>query len=312
MRNNISKKKKTGVVLMTYGSATVAENVPAYFERIYHGKASRELVRDFEDRYRLVGHSPLIEITAQQAALLQKQLGSKYVVVSGMRHSDPFIETAVRACKKAGAKRIVGIILSPQFSAFIMDGYRTAFLDAARKSGYQDNEAIVADPWPAEKHFIALTAKRVETSLVKLKRLHGKRVPVVFTTHSLPERVVKDDPTYLKQLKTTAEAVVKRIDDASLKWYTGYQSAGHTPESWLKPDLTDILARLKKAGHTAVLIAPIQFLADHLEILYDLDRAGAQQCAEHGMSYHRIPLPNTDPLFIKALAAVAKTTERSF
>ena len=104
--------------------------------------------------------------------------------------------------------------------------------------------------------------------------------------------------------------MLKLLDDPSLEHYSGYQSAGHTPEAWLKPDLTDVLAELAKKKAPAVLIAPIQFLADHLEILYDLDIAGAEQCAEHGIAYNRIELPNADPLFIDSLAATAKHTEK--
>ena len=241
--------------------------------------------------------------------LLQDKLGSAYVVLCGMRHSDPSIEDAVTQCRKLGASKIVGIILSPQSSSFIMEGYRTNLLAAATKSGFPDGSAVIADPWPTEKHFIELVSRRIEESLKKLEHLHGRRPPVIFTTHSLPKRVVKSDPSYLHQLKATRDAIVAKINNPSLEWFTGYQSAGHTPEVWLKPDLVDILKMLKKKKAMAVLIAPIQFLADHLEILYDLDRAGAEQCMEHGIAYNRIGLPNIAPLFIEALASIARMRE---
>ena len=296
---------------MTYGSATVAQNVEAYMRHIYGDKASRETIRDFERRYRLVGHSPLVEITVAQAALLQKKLGLNYVVQSAMRHSKPFIHDAAAACRRAGAKRVVGIILSPQFSAYIMEGYKQALFEAAYAAGFEEGSVAIAEPWPTERQFIKLLASRIEAKRKSLRALHGADVPVIFTTHSLPERVVKSDPAYLDELKATTDAVLKRLQKP-VEYYSAYQSAGHTPENWLKPDLTDILARLAKKKKPAVLIAPIQFLADHLEILYDLDIAGAEQCAEHGVAYNRIELPNVDPLFISSLAATAKRTEKEF
>lgn len=295
---------------MTYGSATVAEHVETYMRAIYGEKASKETIEDFERRYRLVGHSPLVELTRQQAALLQKRLGEAYIVESAMRHSEPFIRDAVAACRREGASRLLGIILSPQFSSHIMEAYKKTLFESAQHAGYDAADIAIAEPWPTEPHFIELLAARVEEKLHMLRELHGSDVPVVFTTHSLPERVVKNDPSYLSELAATTDAILNALHQPRLESYSAYQSAGHTPEAWLKPDLTDILADLGKKNAPAVLIVPIQFLADHLEILYDLDIAGAEQCADHGIAYNRIELPNLDPLFIEALAAVAQRPGR--
>lgn len=302
-----NKPERTGVLLMTYGSATTAEHVAEYFEHIYKGAAPAALVQDFEHRYRLVGHSPLVEITGQQAALLQKQLGKNYVVRAAMRHSAPFIADAVAECRAAGAKKLVGVILSPQYSSFIMGGYRTEFEKAATRHGFLEKDITVAQPWGAEEHFIQLLANRVTESLRTLRKLYGIRVPVIFTTHSLPQCVVASDPHYLEQLKVTTDAVIAAVHDPTLEWYSAYQSAGHTPEDWLQPDVSDILSLLHTKKAKAVLLVPVQFLADHLEILYDLDSATKKQCGEYSIAYHRTALPNTDPLFIQALVAVVKT-----
>jgi ferrochelatase len=187
-----------------------------------------------------------------------------------------------------------------------MEGYTKDFFAAAKKYGIRD--ARVAKHWPDEVHFVELLSKRIKDALLRL----GNKTPIVFTTHSLPQRVVKRDPSYLLQLQKTIEAVRAQLDP-KVEWYQGYQSAGHTPEEWLKPDLTDILADLHSKGHMSVLIVPIQFLADHLEILYDLDIAARAQCQEFGILYNRIDLPNTDPLFIQALTdVVLYTTEPVF
>lgn len=295
---SIQNNDKSGIVIMTYGSATTAEHVREYFERIYPGKSSPELIADFENRYRITGGSPLVAITKEQAALLQKKLGTKYVVRAGMRHSAPFIKDAIEDCLDAGASSLFGIVLSPQFSSFIMEGYVMDFKAAAEAHGIKN--ATVVGPWPEEKHFVELLARRIEDKLAKL----GADTPIIFTTHSLPQRVVERDPSYLDQLRKTIDAVRHKLDP-KIEWYQGYQSAGHTPEVWLKPDLTDILADLRDKNKKAVLIVPIQFLADHLEILYDLDIAARKQCEEFGIVYNRIELPNTDPLFIAALAHIA-------
>jgi ferrochelatase len=329
--------QKIGVILMTYGSATTAEGVREYMDHIYRGKAPEGVVEDFENRYRLVGHSPLVVITEKQASALEDFLNKKksdgktakksdtiFIVRAGMLHSKPFIETAIRECKDAGAEQLQGIILSPQFSSFIMDGYRGIFSRAAGGCGFAEGQFSVASPWPTEPHFIRLLAEHICTARAKIQEKFAvagqpdMSIPIIFTTHSLPKRVVDKDPAYLQQLKATTDAVLAELNDTNLQWHSAYQSAGHTPEEWLKPDLTDILAKLseisrkkRKMSKTsklstqaspAVLIAPIQFLTDHLEILYDLDIAARKQCEDFGIAYHRIELPNTDLLFIEALA----------
>lgn len=308
-----NKTGKIGVIIMTYGSATAAEHAAEYLQHIYKDKIPDGLAADFAERYRLVGRSPLVEITQEQAELLGKELDSEgkrpFVVQAGMLHSHPFIAEAVQNCREAGAERLVGVILSPQFSTLIMQGYHTALQAAAAQHGYTAKQITIAQPWPAEPHFIDLLAKRTEAALDKLRPRFGS-VPVVFTTHSLPERVVAKDPHYLDQLQTTAEAVVSQFKKPDLDWYRAYQSAGHTPETWLKPDLVDILADLRDKHSKAVLIVPIQFLADHLEILYDLDIAAREQCEAYNISYNRIELPNTDPLFVMSLAATVRSTLR--
>ena len=292
---------------MTYGSATTADQVAPYFTSIYGDRASAELIADFENRYRLVGQSPLIEITEQQATHLGETLGADFVVRAGMRHSEPTIARAITDCRDAGCTKLVGIILSPQFSSFIMQGYTTAFTDAALAAGFTAADIAVADPWPTESHFIELLTKRVTDGLATLRETYDQTLPVIFTTHSMPKRIVDSDTTYMAQLTATIDAVRTQLDP-TLKWYAAYQSAGHSPEEWLKPDLTDILDILKTESKPAALIVPIQFLTNHLEILYDLDIAGKEQCVERGIAYHRIELPNTHPLFIASLAATAHRT----
>lgn len=296
-----------GVLLMTYGSATTSKNVKQFLDHVYPNGPDTELVAEFKRRFDVVNGSPLVAITVDQGKELQKLLDKKYsdkkyIVRVGMLHSTPFIGDAVTELKNSGANNIVGIILSPQFSEFIMSGYKRNLLEATRRIGFKDSEVSVVGPWPDEPNFIELTSKRLLEKYKSLNRKYDTKVPIIFTTHSLPERVVAKDPNYLKQLEKTMKAIVKKAKLPKGSWTSGYQSAGHTPEPWLKPDLVDILAELKPKRVPAVLIVPLQFLADHLEILYDLDIAASEQCTDYGIEYNRIDLPNTASLFIETLA----------
>jgi ferrochelatase len=301
-----------GVLLMTYGSAATAEEVPAYLRSVRGGRdADPELVAEFQRRYRLIGWSPLVRITLEQGAELQRLLDTtqgtgRYRVEVGMLHSKPTIDEAVARLAVAGARRLVGIVLSPQWSPVIMGGYRRA-LDAAAWRLGPDADVVLAGPWHRTPAFLDALAERVTEAAGRL----DPDVPVLFTAHSLPKAVVDRDPGYLGQIAETIDAVVERTGLDRSRWQFAYQSAGHSPEEWLKPDLKDLLPGLRDAGHTAVLVVPVQFLADHLEILYDIDIAAREEATDAGLAFNRIELMNTSPSFIRALADVALDQERS-
>jgi protoporphyrin/coproporphyrin ferrochelatase len=303
-----------GVLLMTYGSAVTAEDVPAYLRSVYRGRdPDPELVAEFQRRYRLVGRSPLIERTREQGAALAGQLAAEHgqgshVVEVGMLHSAPWIDEAVARLASAGVRRLVGIVLAPQFSPIIMGGYGRA-LDAAAARQAPDATVTVAGPWHRTPAFVDCLAKRVEEALGRLAAAGEPDVPVIFTAHSLPKAVVDRDTAYLDQLAETCTELAARAGLDRSRWQFAYQSAGHTPEEWLKPDLKDLLPGLREAGHRAVLVVPIQFLADHLEILYDIDVAAREEAEEAGIAFHRIELPNADPLLARALAEVVAREE---
>ena len=304
--------RSTGVLLMTYGSAANAEAVPAYLRSVRGGRdPDPELVAEFQRRYRLIGWSPLVRITGEQGAALQRLLDTdhgagRYRVEVGMLHSEPGIEEAVARLAVAGVDRLVGIVLSPQWSPVIMGGYRRA-LDAAAWRLGPEAELVLAGPWHRTPAFLDALAEKVTEALDRL----DPEVPVLFTAHSLPRAVVDRDPGYLGQVAETIDALVERTGLPRDRWQFAYQSAGHSPEEWLKPDLKDLLPGLRDAGHRSVLVVPVQFLADHLEILYDIDIAAREEATEAGLAFHRIELLNTSPRFIRALADVALDRERS-
>jgi protoporphyrin/coproporphyrin ferrochelatase len=295
---------RTGVVIMTYGSPRDLDDVGAYMTRVRGGRApSPELVTEFEHRYALIGMSPLISITLRQAAGMQAVLGEKnFRVTAGMRFSEPTIAQAVESLLADGAERILGLILSPQYSPILMAGYQQAVAAAAGSTPSRTVEA-----WHLNPAFIDVLASRIRSALASYPDAVRDDVPVLLTAHSLPKRVVDREPGYVDQLKETAEAVAAAADLAPERWSFVYQSAGHTPEEWLKPDMLDVLPELAAAGHKHVLVSPVQFLADHLETLYDVDIGGREQAEQAGIQgFRRTAAPNDAPDFVAALVSVVR------
>jgi ferrochelatase len=297
---------------MTYGSAATAAEVPAYLASVRNGRpAPPELIAEFQRRYQAIGFSPLVEITQAQGEALQQLLDrergpGRFRVETGMLHSEPGIDAAVARLAATG----VGIVMSPQWSPLIMGGYTRA-LQAAAHHLHPGAAVTVAGPWHDSQMFIGALAQRVTEALDRFPADYRESVPVILTAHSLPKAVVDREPEYLRQIMATVDAVVQRVGLEPGRWQFAYQSAGHSPEEWLKPDLKDLLPGLRRAGHSDVLVVPVQFLADHLEILYDIDIAARREAEDAGLGFHRIELMNTMPMFIAALAEVVERELRS-
>ncbi len=313
----MTTKPQVGVILMTYGSPATLDDIPAYIKRVYGGReASPEVIAEFRRRYALIGGSPLIRITREQAAALAEELnaqqpeGPAFHVVAGMRFSPPFIADVAEEAA-AGAHELVGVIMSPQYSPIIMSGYINTLEEAVANFQRDDLELKIARDWHLQPFFLQAIAERVRQALDRFPPAVRERVPVLLTAHSMPKRVIEREPDYVNHLKETAAAVAELVGLPRERWMFCYQSAGHTPEEWLKPDFADVMPELRAAGHTEVLIAPVQFLADHLELLYDIEIGAREQAEQHGIHFARIESLNTSPLFIKALAEVVKETMAS-
>jgi ferrochelatase len=309
-----SSPSRVGVVLMTYGSPATLDDVPAYLRNVYGGREpSDEVVAEFRRRYALIGGSPLLRVTQEQAAALEVELnrrhpaGPSFHVVAGMRFFEPFVADVVPEAA-AGADALVGVIMSPQYSPILMRGYITALRDAAAKLGRDDLKVAITEDWHMQPDFLQAVADRVREALDRMPAQQRTTTPVLLSAHSMPLRVVADEPDYIDNLKQTAGAIAERAGVRPEQWQFCYQSAGHTPEPWLKPDFADLMPELKAKGASDVLIAPVQFLSDHLEILYDIEVGAREQAEEHGITFHRTQSLNSAPLFIEALASVVEDT----
>ncbi len=279
---------------MTYGAPRDDADLPAYLARVRGGTVPNdELVAEMRRRYARIGGSPLVRITEAQAAALERELGPAFRVRAGMRYSAPSI--ADRVADLGDVDRVVGIVMSPQWSPLLMRGYADALAAATNAP------VALAGAWHREPAFLDALGAAVREARVRIPE-----AAVLLTAHSLPRRVFDAEPAYVAQLHETGELVAEAAGLASGDWRWAYQSAGHTQEEWLRPDLKELFPALAAAGHRDVLVAPVQFLSDHLEVLYDLDVAAAAEAEAAGLRYHRVGMLNCDARFIRALAGIAR------
>ena len=298
---------RAGVLLMTYGSPSSLDDVGPYIDAIRGGRpGDPELVAEFRRRYEAIGGSPLIAITKAQAAALEARFDGGVLVRAAMRFSEPTIEAAIRELAAMSVTSIAAIVLSPQYSPLLMGGYGRA-IDAARAAiGDGAPEVEVAGAWFEEPALLAALAGRIRASLAGFEPERRESVPVLLTAHSLPLRVAREEPDYLAQLSRSAELVAAATDLDPSRWTFCWQSAGHEPGEWMKPDFADLMPTLSATGHRSVVVAPIQFLADHLEVLYDVEIGAREQAEASGLEFRRIESLNADPRLIDALEAVAR------
>jgi ferrochelatase len=277
---------------MAYGSPDRLEDVPAYYADIRGGRpVAPELLEELTERYRRVGiedSNPLNEITEQTRAALEAELGIP--VHTGMKHWTPRIADAAETALAGGAERIVGLVLAPHYSRLSIGGYRQQLAEAVVGRA----ELAFVDSWHTDPGFVELLAERVR----------GTDVHVVFTAHSLPARILEEGDPYEDQLLETSGAIAQRA--ALSEWSFSYQSESATGEPWLQPDILDHLAALHAQGVDDVLLCPIGFVADHLEIRWDLDVEAQERADELGMRLCRVETPNAEAAFVHVLAGIVR------
>jgi ferrochelatase len=305
-------ERQPGALLMTYGSpdSLARADIAAYLGRIRGGREPGDtLVDEFTRRYEAIGGSPLIEITRDQAAALAAELG--WPVEVGMRFSEPSIEAGIRALADAGAADVAAIILSPQFSPLLMGGYTRAIDEVLLGLAPKSPRVAVAGAWHDEPSFVRALAQPLRAALDALAPDDRATTHILMTAHSLPRRVARQEPGYLEQLRDTAQAVAAAAGLADEAWTFCWQSAGHEPGEWMKPDFADLMPEIATHDARAVIVVPVQFLADHLETLYDVDVGAREQAERSGLAFRRVPSLNADRGLVAALASVARRTVAS-
>jgi protoporphyrin/coproporphyrin ferrochelatase len=281
------------VVLMAYGSPERLADVPAYYADIRGGRPiAPEHLEDLVERYRRLGiedSSPLNAITEQTRAALEAELGLP--VFTGMKHWTPRIAEAAEAALAVGSDAIVGLVLAPHYSALSIKGYREQLEQAVAGRA----ELRFVDSWHDEPGFVELLAEKTR----------GTHAHVVFTAHSLPERILSMGDPYKEQLLDTAQLVASTAGLGN-RWSFSFQSESPTGEPWLGPDILDHLRALCAQGVTEVLVCPVGFVTDHLEIRWDLDVEAIELAHELGLRLERIEMPNDDPAFVRTLATIVR------
>ncbi|MBK9180356.1 MAG: ferrochelatase [Acidimicrobiales bacterium] len=294
---------RVGVVLMAYGTPRHPDELPAYYTDIRRGRPpTAELLAELRGRYDAIGGlSPLAAITDAQHRRLQATLDERapgrFDVRLGLKHTPPFIEDAVRGLALDGVTRAVGLVLAPHWSAPSIGTYQERAASAGAGLGLR---VVPIDSWHLEPAYLDFLAAGVTERLASLPE--GSKV--LFTAHSIPQRYVDSGDPYPQQLRQTAEAVAGRVGLQPWSgWAVAWQSAGRTPDPWIGPDVLEVLRDLGATGRgTGVLVCPCGFVADHLEVLYDLDVEARAVAEGAGLAFARTPSMNDDPTVLGALA----------
>lgn len=317
----MSTEHRTAVLLMAYGTPRHADEILPYYTDIRRGRPpSDEQLADLTSRYEAIGGlSPLAARTEAQRDALQHMLDAaapnQYHVVLGLKHAEPRIESAMAALGEAGFRHVVALVAAPHYSAMSIGEYLERARQAAEPLGI---EVAGIESWATEPAFVKFTAAQVRAELAKLPA----NSKVVFTAHSLPLRVLTiEGDRYAGEIRATAEAVAA---EAGLthwsQWATAWQSAARTPEPWLAPDILTVIDELAEAENDAsraqgIVVSAVGFVADHLEVLYDLDVLAAERARSQGLAFARTGCVNNDPAVMAALAArviaVADTQARA-
>lgn len=306
-------KERVGVLLMAYGGPDKLEDVPDYLMDVRGGRPmSQELVDEFVERYREIGgRSPILELTQAQAAGVEKALNSRkareagisYKTYVGMRHWHPYIRDVVPEILADGVDKLVAVVMAPHYSQMSIGKYMEQLQEALDKHE-ADIPVYQVQSWKDQPMFISGVASRIRDALRKFPANARKDVPIIFTAHSLPVRILEWGDPYPDELRVSVEMVADRVRQRH--WRFAYQSQGATAEPWLGPDVESTLDELAAEGFSQVLMVPIGFVCDHVEILYDVDIEHTQHAEKLGMELTRIKSLNDGPMLCRAVAEAVR------
>lgn len=309
---SVMAKKKVGLLVMAYGTPYKEADIERYYTHIRHGrKPTQEMLDDLTERYQAIGGiSPLARITKEQAEALENQLNKiqddvEFVYYLGLKHIEPFIEDAVSQMAEAGIKEAISIVLAPHYSTFSVKTYNGRAHEEAEKHGITIRSV---ESWYDREGFIKYWADVITAEYEKTDEKDN--AVLIVSAHSLPEKILKNGDPYPQQLAKTAELIQEKTGIKNVE--IGWQSEGNTPDPWLGPDVQDLTRDLfEQEGYRSFIYAPVGFVADHLEVLYDNDYECKVVCEEIGAAYYRPPMPNVSPLFIQTLAEVVMDKYKS-
>jgi ferrochelatase len=297
---------------MAYGTPRTKEEILPYYTDIRRGRPpTEEALQDLIDRYEAIGGlSPLKKLTEDQAAALQRELDiiqpGHFQVFLGLKHATPFVEEAVEDVAAQGFKKIVGVVLAPHFSSYSIGQYMGRVRDAAEPHGI---EVTGVESWARNNEFIEFLAQDMKKKLAAMP----ERTKVLFTAHSLPQRIIDGGDPYPDELRATAELVAERAGLTRWsQWSIAWQSAGRTPEPWIGPDILEVIDSLSATRNSdepidGVLVSACGFVADHLEVLFDLDIEAAHRAETHGLAFARTACVNDDASVMASLARMVAT-----
>jgi ferrochelatase len=299
--------KPVAVLLMAMGGPDNLDNVEPYLKDVRGGRPTPpELVQEIRERYRLTGgKSPVLGITRDVARRLEQRLngpgGEGYRVYVGLRHWHPYIKEAYAELVDDFPERLVGLCMAPQYSTISIGAYKKKLEEARTELG-GDFPVSFVESWHRHAGLITAIAENIVSTLQKFSVEVRSTVPIIFTAHSLPERILEMKDPYPEEVHATMDAVCERLGPVSARF--AYQSQGRTNEKWLGPTVEETIEALHREGRRHVLIAPVGFISDHLEVLYDVDIEFKRLAESKGMHLERMAMLNASEALIATLAAV--------
>lgn len=301
-------KQKIGLLLMAYGTPRSKEEIEPYYTHIRRGrKPPQELLDDLTARYESVGGvNRFAEITDEQVRQLEQEMNRRYpdkecIGYLGLKHIAPFVEDAVEAMHRDGITEAISLVLAPHYSSYSVKEYNGRAIAHAEKLGGPVIHAV--ESWYAEPGFISYWSDAVRAVFDEMTEKQRDKAVVIFSAHSLPEKILQTGDPYPQQLEETARKIAEAAGIS--QFAIGWQSAGNTPEPWLGPDVQELTRELhQQHGYEAFVYCPVGFVAEHLEVLYDNDIECKAVTDELGAAYFRPPMPNAKPAFISCLADV--------
>ncbi len=311
------KKKEKGVLLMAYGSPERDEDVEAYYTHIRGGrKPTAEELANLKARYRRIGgNSPLRRVTNSTAAKLEQKLrseGSSVRVYTGMKHWHPYISETFDEISKDGITELVAIALAPHYSKMSIGGYQDSVVKANGERGNRIKVSFV-DDWHLDPVFLQKWKKRIQEALgTKFPGEDRTKIYFLFTAHSLPERILTWNDPYKNQLLESSHELAKELDLPVKQYGFAFQSAGHTSEPWFGPDILDKLKELGQEGWKNILVIPVGFVSDHLEILFDIDVEAKELAQKLEIHLERTESFNDSADFIEVLASVVRASKAAW